>query len=233
VSRADRLTAIVGLAMNRARRAPHADTLEAAVPHFNESFRVRYHLPSVTIQELRAVPGLDEDFADLATVRANGVRDASCALVAQVVLSIVPRYAIGYVDNSGKVTVQAPDGVNDEAYWESHVLLVNPLGGEDNWTSASRWFRTHGGKQARRSELAGLASEDRPDEAAELALVERARAVGYRGAIGLPPDEAFSAELAAEVSYIYDVPVETLRAWKQRNRAKLAARRPGAPRKNR
>jgi len=214
-------------------RAPHADTLEVALPHFNESFRQRYRLPSVTIQELQAVAGLDEDFADLATVRASGVRDASCALIAHVVLSIAPRYAIGYVDDRGKVTVEAPYGVNDEAYWDSYVLLFNPLGGDDTWGSASRWFHERGGEQARRIELAGLASEKRPDEAAELALVERARATGYRGAIGLPPDEAFSAERAAEVSYIYDVPVDTLRAWKQRYRAELAAKRPGAPRKNR
>jgi hypothetical protein len=66
--------------MKRTPRAPHPDTLEAAVPHFNESSRNRYRLPTVTIQDLRAVPGLDEDLAELATVRANGVRDASCAL---------------------------------------------------------------------------------------------------------------------------------------------------------
>lgn len=231
-SRSERLTAIVGPMADRTR-APHADTLEEALPHFNESFRKRYRLPSVTIQDLRAVPGLDEDLADLATVRANGVRDASCALIARVVLSIVPRYAIGYVDDRGKVAVQAPYGVNDEAYWDSLVLLVNPLGGEDDWRSASRWFHEHGGEQARRIELAGLASEERPNEAAELALVGLAKAAGYRGAIGLPPDEAFSAERAAEVSYIYDVPVETLRVWRRRYRAELGAGKPGAPRKNR
>jgi hypothetical protein len=219
--------------MKRTPRAPHADTLEEALPHFNESFRKRYRLPSVTIQELRAVPGLDKDLADLATVRAGGVRDASCALIAGVVLSIVPRYAIGYVDDRGKVTVQSPFGVNDEAYWDSHVLLFNPLGGEDTWASASRWFQQHGGERARRSELAGLASEERPDEAAEDAMVAQARAAGYRGAMGLPPDEAFSAERAAEVSYIYDVPVETLRAWKRRYRSELGSGKPGAPRKNR
>jgi hypothetical protein len=59
--------------MKRAPRAPHSDTLEEALPHFNESFRKRYRLPSVTVQELRAVPGLEEDLAELATVRANGV----------------------------------------------------------------------------------------------------------------------------------------------------------------
>jgi transposase-like protein len=49
----------------------------------------------------------------------------------------------------------------------------------------------------------------------------------------LPPDEGFSAERAAEVSYIYGVPVETLRAWRIRHRSPLGAKRPGAPRKNR
>ncbi len=219
--------------MKRTVRAPHADTLQEALPHFNESFRKHYRLPSVTIQELRAVPGLDEDLTDLATVRASGVMDASCALIARVVLSAVPRYAVGYVDDRGKVTVEAPYGVNDDAYWDSHVQLFNPLGGEDTWRSASRWFHRRGGEQVRRSELAGLASEERPEDAAELALVGLARAAGHRGAIGLPPDEAFSVERAAEVSYIYDVPVETLRAWKQRYREGLAARKPGAPRKNR
>ncbi len=219
--------------MKRTPEAPHADTLEEALPHFNDAFRRRFRLPSVTIQELRAVPGLDEDLADLATVRANGVRDASCALIARVVLSVGPRYAIGYVDDRGKVTVEAPHGVSDEAYWDSHVLFANPIGGADNWMSASQWFHKNGEERARRSELAGLASEERPDEAAERALVERARTAGYRGAIGLPPNEAFSAERAAEVSFIYDVPVDTLRAWKIRHRSALGAKRPGAPRKNR
>ncbi len=218
--------------MHRAPRAPHPDTLEAALPHFNESFRQRYRLPSVTLEELRAVPGLEDDLADLAAVRMNGFADASCALIAQVVLSIVPRYALGHVNDMGQVTVEAPYGL-DEAYWEGHVLLVNPMGGDDNWEAASRWFRTHAGKGARRSELARLACEERPDVAAERALVARARAAGYRGAITLPPDEAFSAERAAEVGFIYGVPVDTLRAWKLRYRSGLAAKMPGAPRKNR
>ena len=49
----------------------------------------------------------------------------------------------------------------------------------------------------------------------------------------LPPSEAFSAERAAEVGYIWDVPPETLRAWKRRLRGERAARKAGAPPKNR
>jgi transposase-like protein len=55
----------------------------------------------------------------------------------------------------------------------------------------------------------------------------------HHRAIVLPPDEGFSVERAAEVSYIYDVPVETLRAWKRRYRSKLGSGKRGAPRKNR
>ena len=106
------------------------------------------------------------------------------------------------------------------------MLLVNPLGGRDNWTSISRWVRRYAGEQARRALLAGLASEDRPDEAANLKLLRDAAATHGR-AIVLPPDEAFSSGRAAEVSYIYGVPVETLRSWKQRYRAELAAKKPG------
>ncbi|HEY5436356.1 MAG TPA: hypothetical protein VIK13_14065, partial [Candidatus Limnocylindrales bacterium] len=77
-----------------------------------------------------------------------------------------------------------------------------------------------------------LASEPRPDQAANLALLRRA-ARAHDRAIVLPPDEGFSAERAAEVSYIYCVPVETLRAWKRLYRSKLGSGKPGAPRKNR
>ncbi len=79
------------------------------------------------------------------------------------------------------------------------MLLVNPLGGVDNWVSMSRWFRRYAGTNARRTQLAGLASEERPDEAANLKLLWDAAAT-HRRAIALPPDEAFSAERAAEVS---------------------------------
>ena len=231
-SRSERLTAIVGPMVDRTRRAPHADTLEAALPHFNDAFRQRYRLPTVTIESLRQVPELDDELANLATVRADGVTDASCALIARVVLSLVPRYAIGVVDGSGRIRVDAPDRGDEAAYRGHHVLLVNPIGGPDNWSSVARWVREVAGNNARRAELAGLASERRPDQPANLALLKRAAATHGR-AVVLPPDEGFSAERAAEVSYIYGVPVETLRAWKQRNRAARAGKRPGAPPKNR
>lgn len=218
--------------MKRAPEAPHGDTLAEAVPHFNEVFRHPYHLPTTTVEALRAVPELKDEFDNLATVRANGVVDASCALIARVVLSIVPRYAIGMVDESGHVTVLYPDARPDEYFWGGHVLLVNPLGGLNNWARVARWIRKVGGENARRSQLAGLASEDRPDDAANLDLLRAAASTDER-AIVLPPDEAFSSARAAEVSYIYDVPVETLRAWKRRYRSDLAAKRPGRPPKNR
>jgi hypothetical protein len=102
--------AILWLTMTRSARAPHADSLEVAVPHFNEVFRHRYRLPPATIKWLQAVPGLDEHLADLPTVRADGVADASCALIARIALSRVPRYAIGFVDGSGRIHVDAPAG---------------------------------------------------------------------------------------------------------------------------
>ncbi len=57
-----------------------------------------------TIEALERVDGLSEEFGNLATVRANGVVDASCALIARVVLSIVPRYAIGLLTRSDHLT---------------------------------------------------------------------------------------------------------------------------------
>ncbi len=218
--------------VDRTRRAPHADTLEAAVPHFNESFRRRYRLANVRIEFLRGVPGLKDELADLATARQNGVDDASCALIARVVLSNTPRYAIGFVDGHGKVDVMCPDEGDERSYRNHHVLLVNPLGGEDNWAPVARFVRRIGGDKARRTELAGLASMKRPDEAANDDVL-RSAASAHRRAIVLPPDEGFSTERAAEVSFIYGVPVETLRAWKIRHRSALGAKRPGAPRKNR
>lgn len=219
--------------MNRIPGAPHPDDLEEALQHFNAQFRHRYRLPAVTAAALRRdVENVDALLADLRTARMDGVADASCALIARIVLSIVPRYAIGILTKSDHLTVQAPDEGDQESYVGGPVLLVNPLGGLDNWTSMSRWFRRYGGTNARRTYLAGLASEERPDEVANLALLTTA-ASSHRRAIVLPPDEAFSGERAAEVSYIYGVPVDTLRSWKQRHRSGLAARKPGAPRRNR
>jgi hypothetical protein len=213
-------------------KAAHSDDIDQAIEHFNASFRHEYRLPSTTSALLREAAGFEEAWSDIPVVRAAGVADASCAVIARRVLSIVPRYAIGLLTADGCVHVLAPDEGDDDSYGYGHVLLVNPLGGRDNWISMSRWFRRYAGKNARRAQLAGLASEERPDKAANLKLLLDAAATHGR-AIVLPPDEAFSSERAAEVSFIYDVPVDTLRAWKQRHRSGLAARRPGAPPKNR
>lgn len=165
-------------------------------------------------------------------MHTHSSRKAFSGATARIVLSIVPRYAVGFLDDTGKAVTFSPDERNDDAYRSHHVLLVNPLGGPDNWASVAHWVRRLGGDQARRAELAGLASEERPDQAANLRLLWEAASEHGR-AVVLPPDEGFSATRAAEVSYIYDVPVETLRAWKQRHRSGLAAKKPGAPRKNR
>jgi hypothetical protein len=109
---------------------------------------------------------------------------------------------------------------------------VNPLGGRDNWRGVAKWVRKSGGDKARRMLLAGLASEERPDETANRELLRRAASEHGR-AIVLPPDEGFSAARAAEVSFIYGVSAETLRAWKRRYRSELSGGKPGAPRKNR
>ncbi len=224
---------MVGGPMKRPPNASHPDDLETVLEHFNAHFRHRYRLPAVTAEALRRdVEDLDDLLADLATARADGVADASCALIARIVLSVVPRYAIGLLTEPEHLTVLAPDEGDEGSYLGGHVLLFNPLGGRDNWTAMARWFRQYGGTNARRTLLAGLASEERPDEAANHELLMRAASTHGR-AIVLPPDEAFSGERAAEVSYIYGVPVETLRAWKQQRRSDLAAKRPGAPRRNR
>ena len=219
--------------MQRTTEAQHSDHLDEALRHFNAQFRHRYRLPAVTADALRRdVQNVDDLLADLVTARADGVVDASCALIARIVLSIVPRYAIGLLTGADHLTVLAPDEGDEGSYLGGYVLLVNPLGGRDNWKWMARWFRQRGGTNARRMLLAGLASEDRPDEAANLELF-RSPASSHGRSITLPRDEAFSTERAAEVSYIYGVPAETLRAWKQRQRSELAGRRPGAPQRNR
>ena len=126
------------------------------------------------------------------------------------------------------MSVQAPDEGEEASYWSHHVVLVNPLGGRNNWSSVASWIRLQGGEKARRAELAGLASEDRPDEEANWQLLTDASATHGRAVI-LPPDEAFSQSRAAEVSYIYGVPVETLRAWKRKYRSELASRKRADP----
>jgi hypothetical protein len=206
----------------------HRDTRDESLAHFNSIFRHRYNLPRLTKAALEAVTNLDEVWGGIGAIRQGGVRDASCAVLARIALSVAPRYAIGLVDWDGKVHVLSPQQGDPASYRGRHALLVNPLGGRDNWRDAARWVREIGGNRARQTTLAGLASEDRPDHAANDALLRAASPM----AIVLPADEAFSADRAAEVSFVYDVPVETLRAWKRRHRANLAASRPGRP-KNR
>jgi hypothetical protein len=158
--------------------------------------------------------------------RAGGVPDASCAVLARIALRLAPRFAIAFVDASGRIHAQAPMEGDKSAFLSHHALLVNPLGGRDNWDEISGWFRTFASEQARRIELSGLASEARPDyEAIDADL----REAGER-AIVLPPNEGFSNERAAEVSFIYDIPPETLRTWAQRHRRELRSSRPGRPR---
>lgn len=219
--------------MSRSRPlAPHPDDLVTAVAHFNASFRTRYRLPPTTLEAVREVQWLSEALGDLPAVRAGGVADASCALIARYVLSTLPRYGIGFLDASGKVVVLQPYTADDQVFRSHHVLLVNPLGGYENWSSVARWVRRVGGDQARRLELADLAVEWRPDEEANFALLNDA-APDHGHGIVLPPDEAFSSRRAAEVSYIYGIPVETLRAWKLKYLKDRAAKRPGRPSKNR
>ncbi len=206
--------------------------MDEAVAHFNAVVRRRYRLPTTTAAAIEAAIGFDEAWSNLPAIRASGVADASCAIIARTVLSIVPRYAIGFVTSRGQIDVQAPDEGDSSAYGNAHVLLVNPLGGLDNWQAVATWVRRTGGDKARRRILAGLASERRPDREATQDLLTQAAAVS-RKAVPLPPDEGFSAERAAEVGYIYDIDTETLRTWKQRYRSDSAGSRPGRPPKNR
>ena len=218
----------------RARRrplAPHADTLDAALTHYNDSFRRRYRLPDITEEALQTLYGRPDWAGRIERARANGVVDAICALIAQTVLQGVTRYTIGSVDALGNVTNLAFGRVDDSSY-RGHVLLVNPLGGIDNWADASDSFRYHGSENARRVELAGLASEERPDTMANRELLASAVSEDRR-AIVLPPDEGFSARRAAEVGFIFGVSAETLRSWNRTHRSEVSGHKPGAPRKNR
>ena len=90
---------------------PHPDDRAIALEHFNDGFRHRYGLPALTALSVAAVDGLDERWADIPTIRADGVRDASCAILARIALSIAPRYAIGFLDVDDRVHVQAPTSV--------------------------------------------------------------------------------------------------------------------------
>ena len=63
------------------KRVPHPDDLATAIVHFNSTFRHRYRLPRIGLERLLQAQGLEEELENLATVRANGVADASCALI--------------------------------------------------------------------------------------------------------------------------------------------------------
>jgi hypothetical protein len=216
-----------GLDMVR-RGQPHPEDLATALAHFNKTFRHRYRLPALTAAWLTETRAVEEAWRDLAAVRANGVRDASCAVLAKAALTRVPRYAIGRVDEDGRARVMAPTTADDEAYRGHHVLLVNPMGGDDNWSEVARWVRQVGGNVARRRWLAGLASERRPDRQAIDRMLRAAPEDSP--AMILPGDEAFSQELAAEVAFIYDLEIETVRSWKRAYRRDLAGRKAGRPR---
>jgi hypothetical protein len=206
------------------RTQPHDDELEVALSHFNSSFRHGYRLPPLKVAWLRGFDDFPEAWDEgLRTARANGLTDASCAMLARISLSHTPRYAIGYVDGKDKADVFLGHG-EAASYRSNHVVLVNPIGGIDNWREVGQWVRA-ASNRSRRATLAGLASERRPDYEA----VDPMLRSGTRARI-LPADEAFSATRAAEVSFIYDVSVETLRTWKRALRGDQAAGKPGRPR---
>jgi hypothetical protein len=218
------------MARRLAPQATHADDIETAVAHFNEVFRFRYRLPSTTSKALGGEEAWREAAGDFEALRANGVADASCAAIASFVVSQTPRYAIGIVLGNGQIAVQYPDDVDEAAYRGNSVILVNPLGGADNWKAVTRWFKHTAADAVRRRELAGLASERRPDEEAVSETLADA-AEDHGRAVVLPPDEGFSSERAAEVAFIFDVEPETLRSWKQRERRGRSSGKAGRPRK--
>lgn len=215
--------------MARKPSPPHDDTVDAALPDFNGRFRHRYGLPQLTAPFLRTRGDDAELFRDVDVVRSGGVLDASCAIIARIALQLVPRYTAALVHGERQVAIVDP-GVREGApFLSGPALLINPLGGFDNWRSLAKWFRS-AEETRRREALAGLASEIRRDYAVIDPLLRNSQ---DGRAVVIPPSEAFSASRAAEVSFIYDIPVETLRAWKRRYRPERAAGKPGAPRKNR
>ncbi len=212
--------------MTSRRNLPHADRLDESLTHFNEAFRHVYRLPPLQLAWLETRDDFPEAWDSIGTVRADGATDAPCTVLARIALGLAPRYGVGFLDRDGRAHIQAPLDGDKEAYRGHAVLLVNPIGGYDNWSEVARWVRTHGGNKARRSLLAQLASERRPDYASIDRLL---RENNTERAQILPPDESFSAARAAEVSYIYDVPIDTLRSWKQKLRKDLAGGKPGRP----
>jgi hypothetical protein len=214
-------------AVSRRRDLPHSDDLDESISHYNRAFRHAYRLPPLQRAWIVSQEDFEDAWDEIAVVRANDVRDAPCAVLAKLALRVAPRYAIGILDGEGHAHVQAPIDGDRQAYRGHSVLLVNPIGGYDNWKAVARWIQTTGSEKARRAELAGLASERRPDYEA---IDEMLREAGSEGpARVLPPDEGFSAARAAEVSFIYDVSIASLRSWKRAHRRELAGGKPGRP----
>jgi hypothetical protein len=79
----------------RSPKAPHSDELRVAVEHFNAEFRHRYRLPSTSLANIQQAIGFEEVWAGIQAIRAEGVADASCAVIAKGVLSIVPSMRLG------------------------------------------------------------------------------------------------------------------------------------------
>lgn len=205
----------------------HSHTLAEALPHYNGEYRHRFWLPALAAPFITAAIPEFELFVDLESVRANGVDDASCAILARLAARLPVRYASGVVARDG-VHLVGPDVADGEPYLREMVLLANPVGSRDNWRAMSRWFRKHV-EDRRRSILAGFASEVRRD----YSVIDPLLRASHGRAVVIPPSEAFSVKRAAEVAFIFDVEVETLRRWKRHYRPERAAGKPGAPRKNR
>jgi hypothetical protein len=207
--------------------ARHADTLAEALPHYNGEYRHRFWLPSLTLPFIAAAVPEAELFADLDAVKAGGIDDASCAIIARRAARLPARYASGVIARDG-VSVVGPHIGEDEPYLRGMVLLANPVGSRDNWLDMSRWFHKRV-EDERRSILAGMSSEVRRD----YSVIDPLLRASPNRAVIIPPSEAFSVKRATEVSFIFDVEVETLRKWKRTYRPERAAGKPGAPRKNR
>ena len=58
---------------------------EEAIEHFNAAFRHRYRLPRVGIRHLQDANWLEDAWSDIPAMRAQGMEDPSCALIARAV----------------------------------------------------------------------------------------------------------------------------------------------------
>ena len=218
----------------RARRAgtrevrpwePHADRA-AAVRHFNGEFRHQYWLRAIGEDETDLVPE-SEEWDELV-----GLPDAGCAFLARAVASKTPRYLVCGLDDLGRPIPDTPGVWHEDFPLRPGVvaLVTNPFGaGDDDPVARARDLR-HIADVQRRVVLAGAAALELPlDGGTSETWLTHVPSFG-RDALAR---EYFRAPLDREVAFIYGVPVETLRAWKQRYRAPLSGRKPGAPRRNR